>query len=251
MSLSRVSLLSRVALRGGARRTAGALRAPRGVVAPVLAARPGPFAASAFHASAAACAEVEPVKANDLRPRDVISYEGESWTIRSLSKVKPGKGGAFVQLTLQHIRGERNTTARLRSTDTIDRVQLTYEGPFNVLYTEGDHVHVMHATTFEQSELPASLFGDDVVFVHEGMEVSMATLDGVPALIKLPNAAELDVVDARPVREDTKNPANGRPVTLSNGIVLKLPAHVAVGDRVRIRIEDRSYIEKVAGGASA
>ncbi len=79
----------------------------------------------------------------------------------------------------------------------------------------------------------------------------MATLDGVPALIKLPNAAELDVVDARPVREDTKNPANGRPVTLSNGIVLKLPAHVAVGDRVRIRIEDRSYIEKVAGGASA
>ena len=194
-------------------------------------------------------AEVEPVRANLLKEGDLVRREGESWAIRTLTKVKPGKGGAFVQLALQHVSGSPNTTARLRSTETVERVALSYEGPFNVLYTEGDLVHVMHSGTFEQTELPTSMFGDDAVFVHEGMSIDVASIDGAPALVRLPNTAELDVVSAQRVREDTKNPANGRPVTLSNGLVVKLPAHVEVGDRVKIRIADRVYIEKVKGGA--
>jgi elongation factor P len=205
----------------------------------------------AFHASPAAAADFEPTKANDLKIRDLVQYEGESWSIRSLSKVKPGKGGAFVQLTLQHIRGDRNTTARLRSSDTVDRVRLSHDGPFSVLYTENNMVHVMHGSTYEQTELPVALFGDDLPFVHEGMELSISSLDGEPALVTLPNTAELEVVSARPIREDTKNPANGRPVTLSNGIVMKLPAHVAVGETIQVRIEDRSYMGKVKPGGSS
>jgi elongation factor P len=212
----------------------------RRAVAPAVAAiRP-------FHSSTPPRGDAVPTKANDLRAREMVLIDGEQWVIRSFSHVMPGKGGAFVQLNLQHIRGDRKMTRRVRSTESVDKVELFYEGPYSVLYQEGEKVHLMHGKSFDQIELPSSLFGDDLVFVHEGMEIELAMFGGEPCLARLPNAAVLEVTAAQPVRDDTKNPSNGRPVTLSNGIVVKLPAFIQVGDRVKIRIEDRSYVEKVS-----
>ena len=41
--------------------------------------------------------------ANDMRVGWVISYNGKRYSVMSITKVKPGKGGAFVQADLRDI----------------------------------------------------------------------------------------------------------------------------------------------------
>jgi len=41
--------------------------------------------------------------ANDMRVGWVISHNGRRYSVTSITKVKPGKGGAFVQVRLEEM----------------------------------------------------------------------------------------------------------------------------------------------------
>lgn len=43
--------------------------------------------------------------------------------VRKREHVKPGKGGAYVQLELQSLRGDTKTNQRVRSTETLSTVE--------------------------------------------------------------------------------------------------------------------------------
>lgn len=218
-------------------------------VSPLLALHAGSWLrslhASAAPSSAEASTDVEPTRATELKPGILVKVEGQLWVIRNLSFAKSGKAGSYVQLDLQSLDRSRKLMYRARAADWVDRVSISRAGPYQVLYVEGDKVHVMHKTSFEQTELPLELAGEQAVFLHEGMEIDVSSYGTDVVLIHLPHSAVFTVMEAAAIRSDTRNPSNPRQVTLSNGLKIQLPPFVEPGDKVRIRIEDSSYMGKV------
>jgi len=170
--------------------------------------------------------------------------------------VKPGKGGAFVQLELNALQGNTKTNQRVRSTETLTVVQFDSKDKYQVLYQEpgpdsdpeSGIVVVMHTDTYEQLEVPAALFGEDkaYMFAHDGMEVLVGLHEGNVVHVEMPKVGAFEVESAPPVRSDTRDKQPTRQVKLTNGVyIARVPAHVEPGDFIKIHIGERRFVEKV------
>ena len=92
--------------------------------------------------------------------------------------------------------------------------------------------------TFGESELPYFLVCDKPA---EGDTVTVCFIDHEPILIDLPASVVLEVTDAEEVVKGDTATNLQKTVTVSTGYTLKAPAHIKVGDKIKITTEDGRY----------
>ena len=64
------------------------------------------------------------INGNAVRPGNIIEHKGRLMRAIKTEHVKPGKGGAFLQVELKDIRDGTKMNERLRADETIERVTL-------------------------------------------------------------------------------------------------------------------------------
>ena len=60
----------------------------------------------------------------DIRPGNIIEYEGGIWRAVKIQHTQPGKGGAYMQVEMKNLIDGRKTNVRFRSAETVERVAL-------------------------------------------------------------------------------------------------------------------------------
>ena len=60
----------------------------------------------------------------DIRPGNIIEYEGGIWRAVKIQHTQPGKGGAYMQVELKNLIDGRKNNVRFRSAETVERVRL-------------------------------------------------------------------------------------------------------------------------------
>ena len=68
----------------------------------------------------------------DIRPGNIIEYEGGIWRAVKIQHTQPGKGGAYMQVEMKNLIDGRKTNVRFRSAETVERVRLDY-GRFDLI----------------------------------------------------------------------------------------------------------------------
>ena len=58
----------------------------------------------------------------DIRPGNIIEYEGGIWKVAKIQHTQPGKGGAYMQVEMKNLQDGRKTNVRFRSADTVEKV---------------------------------------------------------------------------------------------------------------------------------
>ena len=56
----------------------------------------------------------------DIRPGNIIEYEGGIWRAVKIQHTQPGKGGAYMQVEMKNLQDGRKTNVRFRSADTVE-----------------------------------------------------------------------------------------------------------------------------------
>ena len=64
------------------------------------------------------------IDGNQIRPGNVIEHKNSLWVAVKTQHVKPGKGGAFLQVELKDVRNGTKLNERFRSSETVERVRL-------------------------------------------------------------------------------------------------------------------------------
>ena len=95
----------------------------------------------------------------DIRPGNIIEYEGGIWRAVKIQHTQPGKGGAYMQVEMKNLIDGRKTNVRFRSAETVERVRLDTKD-FQFLYHDGDMLVFMDKDTYEQVSLPEDLLGE-------------------------------------------------------------------------------------------
>ena len=108
----------------------------------------------------------------DIRPGNIIEYEGGIWRAVKIQHTQPGKGGAYMQVEMKNLIDGRKTNVRFRSAETVERVRLDTKD-FQFLYHDGDMLVFMDKDTYEQVSLPEDLIGEPAAFLQDGMDVVM------------------------------------------------------------------------------
>ena len=185
-------------------------------------------------------------QANLIRAGQVIEHDGARWTVLKQQIITPGKGGAFIQVEMRNLKTGNKTNERWRTADTVERLT-TEDRDFTYSYTDGDNLVLMDPETFEQFMVPTAILGDSAPFLQDNMAVSVALVEGDPVGITLPPHVTLEIVEADPVVKGQTASSSYKPAKLSNGVKTLVPPFIEAGERVVVRTEDGSYVERAKG----
>jgi elongation factor P len=183
------------------------------------------------------------ISGNEIRPGYVLEHKGRLWAAVKAEHVKPGKGPAYQQVELKDLTDGTKLNERFRAVETVERVRLD-ENVYQYLYEEGDLLTFMDQESFEQIGVPKSLIGDQLVFLREGMLVTVHSYEGRPLMARIPDSVVLEVVEADPVVKGQTAAASYKPAVLENGVRVMVPPHIERGTRVVVNTVESTYVER-------
>jgi elongation factor P len=185
-------------------------------------------------------------QANLIRAGQVIEHDNRRWTVLKQQIITPGKGGAFIQVEMRDLKTGNKTNERWRTADTVERL-MTEEKEYTYSYTDGSNLVLMDPETYEQTMIPADLLGDMAPFLQDNMPVIIDLVEGDPVAIHLPQTVVLQIVEADPVVKGQTAASSYKPAKLSNGVKTSVPPFIETGEKIVVRTEDASYVERFKG----
>jgi elongation factor P len=181
---------------------------------------------------------------NSLTVGNVIKFKGQYWIVAKKEHVKPGKGGAFVQLEIKNLLSGSKSNERFRAGEEIEKIVLE-EREFQYQYSDNDFIFLMNLISYEQEPFPKSLMGNKIAYLIEGMSVRVCYCDDMAVEIKLPETVILRIEETEPTVRGQTAAASYKPAILENGVRIMVPQFITAGERVIVRTEDSAYIERV------
>jgi len=179
----------------------------------------------------------------DIRPGNIIEYEGGIWRAVKIQHTQPGKGGAYMQVELKNLIDGRKNNVRFRSAETVERVRLDTKD-FQFLFADGDTLTFMDKESYEQIMLPTDLLGDQAAFLTDGMDVMLELYNEKPISVQIPQFVEAEIVEADAVVKGQTASSSYKPAVLDNGVRIMVPPHITSGTRVVVDATDFTYAKR-------
>ena len=183
------------------------------------------------------------INANSLRVGNVIEYQKGLWTVLKREHVKPGKGGAYIQAELKHITQGTKTNVRFQSSEDVEKAYLESR-KFQYQYMDQDDLMVMDMESFEQLNFHKELLGNALPFLQDEIEIKVEFCNDKPIRITLPETVTVEVSSADAVVKNQTSSSSYKPAILVNDVRVMVPSFVESGDKIVVKTEDGSYVER-------
>ncbi len=181
--------------------------------------------------------------ANSLRIGNVVEYQNQLWSILKKDHVKPGKGGAYIQVEMKNIVTGTKTNTRFASSEDVDVAYVEHKN-FQYQYMDQDEIVAMDKETFEQSNFSKNLLGEALPFLQDEMDLVVEFCNNKPISIALPETVILRVEMADAVVKGQTASASYKPATLENGVRTLVPPFIEAGDEIVVKTANGEYVER-------
>jgi len=183
------------------------------------------------------------INAVEIRPGNILEYEGGIWRAVKIQHTQPGKGGAYMQVEMKNLIDGRKNNVRFRSAESLEKVRLETTD-FQFLFREGDQLTFMDKINYEQITLPTDLLGDAAAFLQDGMDVVMELWEERPISVQLPDTIEALIVEADAVVKGQTASSSYKPAILENGVRVMVPPHIGAGTRIVVDVYEQTYVRR-------
>ena len=184
------------------------------------------------------------IDVNDLRKGVTFTVDNNLYKVLEYSHNKPGRGNATIRTTLRDLRSGATIQRTFTSGDRVQDIRVDSD-TVEYLYNDGEFLHFMDTSTYDQHELRADVFGDEVTYLKENMQLKLNSYEGEIIDYELPTTVEHKIVEAEnAVAGDTATGANKKVIT-ETGLQVTVPLFVNVGDTIRVDTRDGSYLTRV------
>lgn len=183
------------------------------------------------------------ISAFDVRIGHLLEHNGKLWRVLKKQHVKPGKGGAFVQLEMKEISAGTKLNERFRSEDKVEKAHVDVR-PMQYLYKDGDNFIFMDSENYEQIGIPSEDIEAQIKFLLPNTDVQLAFHDKLPIGLDLPANVVLEVTETDAAIKGQTAAGGGKPATLETGLMITVPTFISVGDKVKVNTDTGEYVER-------
>lgn len=185
-----------------------------------------------------------PVKFNEIKRGEAIIFNNEIWVVFKKDLQTRGNLRSYFQVELKNLERGNVYLQRFSPEDNVEQAILI-RTEYEYLYTDGDMLVLMHPETYDQINLPKDLVGETVKYLMPNVRVNVLTHNDKPLSVEMPQFVELTVTDTPDsARGDTATSVFKLAQT-DSGAEIKVPGHIKIGDKVRIRTEDGEFMNRV------
>jgi elongation factor P len=181
---------------------------------------------------------------SDLRKGMLIRYNGSIHQVVEYQHIAPGNWRAMVRMKLKNFDTGKVIEDRVRAGDEID-VVTTETRTATYLYNDGTSYHFMDTEHFDEFALPIARIEEQMQWMRENDAVTLLLQENGDVLsVDVPTFVTLEVTQADvSVRGDTATNVQ-KNVTLETGAVVRAPAFVKEGDKLKIDTRSGEYVER-------
>lgn len=195
------------------------------------------------------------ISATELKNGKTFLLNGKPYKVVKYIHSKIGRGGASVKLDIRNLETGKLEKKTFNSTVKVEEIN-TIKKPLQYLFSDGSNATFMDQSSYEQTEIPISLVKTELRFIKEGDTIDVLfwsfggdqDKDDKPLSIDISPKATLKIKQTDPgVKGDTASNVY-KPAKLENGIQLKVPLFIKIGDRVTVDTRTGEYIERAKSG---
>jgi len=128
--------------------------------------------------------------------------------------------------------------------NTSDQIEPVYLDSRDAQYLFKDSLGYtfMDNESFEQFVLSAEVIGEAMQFITDNSNVTVVFAEGEALTVQLPPTVALEIVETEnAARGDTVSSVQ-KPAKLSTGLEIKVPAHIKLGEIVKVSTETGEFL---------
>ncbi|GAB4085480.1 elongation factor P [Myceligenerans cantabricum] len=181
---------------------------------------------------------------NDIKNGTVLRIDGQLWTIIEFQHVKPGKGGAFVRTKMKNVLSGKVVDKTFNAGTKVETANVDRRD-YQYLYMDGTDYVFMDNDTYDQIMITPATIGDAKDFMLEGMQVMVATNEGQPLYLELPQSVVMEITYTEPGLQGDRSTGGTKPATLQTGAEIQVPLFLEQGTKVKVDTRTRDYLGRV------
>tara|TARA_B100000686_G_scaffold280402_1_gene301525 strand:- start:335 stop:904 length:570 start_codon:yes stop_codon:yes gene_type:complete len=184
------------------------------------------------------------INANLLKVGNVLKHEEKLLQVLNTSIIKPGKGGAYIQVEMRDLKSGSKINERWRTSDTIEKVAID-EITVTYLFSDNNLITVMNNESFDQLTIDKSLIGKKNELLEDGMKLNLELVDNEIISLKFPKNIKVEIKSADAVvKGQTASSSSFKNALTTKNIKILVPQHIKDGDKIIINSDNLEYVEK-------
>eukprot|EP00013_Stygamoeba_regulata_P020902 CAMPEP_0177648944 /NCGR_PEP_ID=MMETSP0447-20121125/11102_1 /TAXON_ID=0 /ORGANISM="Stygamoeba regulata, Strain BSH-02190019" /LENGTH=209 /DNA_ID=CAMNT_0019151627 /DNA_START=507 /DNA_END=1136 /DNA_ORIENTATION=+ len=197
--------------------------------------------------------------AADLRPKDVIEHDSKFYEVTAVQKSMKGRGTASIRVDMKQIPCGTKANARMRTGEPVHvfmankrSATLTSIQPVGKIDPNRKHLNEYLLTvedenmdTFEVSskklQYPHSIF-----YLEEGDHMVITVLDTEDEDILVMRGPHYSTRVVQSTKHAGGSTDDRQVAILDNDRQVKIPGYVQVNEKISVKVEDESFVERAA-----
>ncbi|XP_024023386.1 uncharacterized protein LOC21393260 isoform X2 [Morus notabilis] len=184
------------------------------------------------------------VNGTNLRAGNVIEKKDRIYEVLKVDHSHEGRGKATIKVELRDVDCGNKVIQRFGTDEAVEKVFVEVKSYIYMCTDRDGKMLLMDPDTLDQLEVHTDLFGKKAKYLQDDMKVKVEVYNGIPLSASVPKHATCTVKDAQPPVKGIGVTPREKIAVLENGLSIKVPAHVVVGDTIVIDTEDDSYVKR-------
>ncbi len=183
------------------------------------------------------------ITAGNFKKGVVITFEGHFFSVEDYHIQKTAQRRPTLHTKLRNLKTGQIIERAFDEAERFEQPEF-HSRTHQYLYQDGGNYVFMDAETFEQITVPGDMIGNGKWALAEGAEFMIRLIDDRPVQVVIPPNFIAEVVE-------TADPSGGgaqsnvlKEAKLANGLMVKVPLFIKIGDHIKIDTETHKYMGK-------
>lgn len=181
---------------------------------------------------------------NELRNGTFFKEGKEIFLVILYEHVKTGRGSGNIKLKVRNVRSGAVVEKSFITGARVDEADVEKKKA-QFLYRDGDNFNFMDPVSFEQFSISSQVISDQAKYLKDGLEVILIVSEGEALGLELPMSLVYEIAETGPEEKGNTVSNVFKEATLDNGLVVKVPMFMKVGEKVKVDTRTGEYVERV------
>lgn len=180
----------------------------------------------------------------DLRNGTFYKEGKDILLVLTYEHVKTGRGSGNIKLKVRNIRSGAVTEKSFITGARVDEADVEKKKA-QFLYQDGENFNFMDPQSFEQFTVSSQVIGEQAKYLKDSLEVLLVVAGDEALGLELPMSLVYTISETGPGEKGNSVSNVFKEAILDNGLVVKVPMFIGVGDKVKVDTRSGEYIERV------
>jgi elongation factor P len=181
--------------------------------------------------------------ASDLKIGKIFKENGQPYLVVKYEHMKTARGGATTRVKAKNLINGNVIEYSRGSTEKVEEADVVKKSA-SYLFKEANNYVFMDPETYEQIYISQDIVADQAPFFIEGEKVLVMYFEDTPVSVEIPNNLAFEVTYTEPSSKGNTVTNAFKNSTISNGLSVKVPLFIKMGDIIKVDTRTREYVSK-------